>query len=115
MNKEVDGNKIHLNSNERSRHQSSNSGGSSGNRPPYNRDFRTNKPSKPTHDTQLKDAQENGKPVEVITMHGDMVKGNICNRDKYTITVLNGTKRSIIFKHAIEQIEIIQPTEVAAV
>lgn len=65
------------------------------------------------HDAQLKDAQDNGKPVQVVTMAGETIKGNISNRDRYTITIRNGNQYSIYYKHSIESITIIQP-EVAA-
>jgi sRNA-binding regulator protein Hfq len=95
-----DGNRMSLNEGERGRHQTS------GNRKPA---F-SNKPRVAKgHDAQLKDAQDNGKPVRVVTMAGDTVNGNISNRDRYTITVRNGNVFTIYYKHAIESIQIIEP------
>ena len=94
------GNRLELNPGERAR---------SGNR---NSTFTKPRAAK-GHDAQLKDAQENGKPVTVTTLAGEEIKGNISNRDRYTITIRSGDNYGIYYKHAIESIYITQPTLVA--
>jgi RNA chaperone Hfq len=68
------------------------------------------------HDVQLKDAQDNGLPVFITLMGGNVLKGNIANRDRYTVTIItkHQNKRVIVYKHAIATLEIVQRTEVAA-
>lgn len=61
------------------------------------------------HDAQLQDAQHGKFPVEVITMGGEMIKGTIARRDKFTITltISSGTDAGcdmILYKHAIESV-----------
>lgn len=61
------------------------------------------------HDSQLQDAQYGKHPVEITTLAGEIIKGTVSRRDKFTITVLLASgghtgKDLIIYKHAIESV-----------
>jgi sRNA-binding regulator protein Hfq len=66
------------------------------------------------HDAQLQEAQFNELPVTIVPI-GDpdnAYTGFIVRRDKYTITVRNPQSgvESIVYKHAIEAVQIERPT-----
>lgn len=54
------------------------------------------------HDAVLGALQESKRKVTVILMSGERLHGTIISRDKFTITVLNGDTRFVIYKHGIE-------------
>lgn len=60
------------------------------------------------HDRQLEDAQYGKFEVEVLPLNADTPYiGKIVRRDKYTITVDDGSGvDNLIYKHAIESIRI---------
>jgi sRNA-binding regulator protein Hfq len=63
------------------------------------------------HDAQLQEAQMNNFQVVVNLMYSETsIRGVIARRDKWTITVTPKEGASyIIYKHAIESVQIIRP------
>lgn len=61
------------------------------------------------HDAQLQEAQNANLQVAVMFMSGEVMKGLITRRDKFTITLDTGNGVShVLYKHAIESISIPQ-------
>jgi len=65
------------------------------------------------HDAQLQDAQMGRHDTEVISQSGIIYNGTIVRRDKYTITLLCPAGELILYKHAIESIQITKPVKAA--
>ena len=60
------------------------------------------------HDKQLQEAQNARHEVDVCTISGRQFNGEITRRDRYTVTIRTDDQTLIIFKHAIETIEILR-------
>lgn len=65
------------------------------------------------HDATLKSAQDLGEVIVVQPINGDSYTCTLLNRDRYTISVqLEDGKKRIVYKHAIEYIDLPEGVEV---
>ena len=55
------------------------------------------------HDAILKNAQDAGSNIEIVTMSGEVIIGKLLNRDKFTVTLMGDDGRKLtVYKHGIE-------------